>query len=91
MLEAMTVRRVVISMPEALVEALNRETAASPESRSEIICEAVRRYLRERARPSSRPGDDVFDRVAERIRRRVREEQVQERESDGPESKIWIN
>jgi metal-responsive CopG/Arc/MetJ family transcriptional regulator len=91
MLEAMTVRRVVISMPEALVEALNRETAASPESRSEIICEAVRRYLHERARPSSRTGNDVFDRVAERIRRRVREEQVQERESDGPESKIWIN
>jgi metal-responsive CopG/Arc/MetJ family transcriptional regulator len=86
----MTVRRVVISMPEALVEALNRETAASPESRSEIICEAVRRYLRERARYSSRPGEDVFDRVAERIRSRLRESE-QDRESGGPESKIWIN
>jgi metal-responsive CopG/Arc/MetJ family transcriptional regulator len=88
----MAVRRVVISMPEDLVEALNRETAASPESRSEIICEAVRRYLHERGRRSSRPGEEVFDRVAERIRSRLREsDQVRDRESEGPESKIWIN
>jgi metal-responsive CopG/Arc/MetJ family transcriptional regulator len=80
-------------MPEDLVEALNRETAASPDSRSEIVCEAVRRHLDERARPSTRrEGEEVFDRVAERVRSRLRESaEVRDREQDGPESKIWIN
>ncbi len=47
-------------MPDSLVEAVNRLTAASTQSPSEIVCDALRRYLAEQpffdrdARPKSK-------------------------------------
>jgi hypothetical protein len=64
----MGARRIVIYMPDPLVDALNRVTAASPQSRSELICAAVQRFLADgpggAAVESASPDDAFFDRVA---------------------------
>src|SRR5437762_1609506 len=68
MLRLMATKRVIVSMPERLIEALNRATSGSPKSRSEIVCEAVERHLAERGRldeqePVKVSEDAFFDRV----------------------------
>jgi len=65
----MSAKRVVIYMPDAIVEALNHLTAISPRSRSEIICSAVELYLSEATQQAAAepvgPDEAFFDRVAE--------------------------
>ena len=46
MMRPMSAKRVVIYIPDALLDALNRATLASPHSRSDIICAALERFLR---------------------------------------------
>ncbi|HYM49986.1 MAG TPA: ribbon-helix-helix protein, CopG family [Candidatus Limnocylindrales bacterium] len=92
-------KRVVISMPEALVEALNRATATSPQSRSEIVCAAVQGYLEESSRLFSeerqRVAEDAFfNRVSEMIESGLLNPEdfapgVQEQPR--PKGKLWIN
>ena len=97
MLGLMSAKRIVIYMPDALVDALNRVTAASPQSRSELICAAVQRFLAEGpgpARVESTPDEAFFDRVAEMMQSGLlqpgdfTDSAVEE---PRPKSKLWIN
>jgi hypothetical protein len=91
-------KRVVIYMPDALLDALNRATSASPQSRSEIICAAVERLLAEpthqaAAVPPS-PDDVFFDRVAEMMQSGLLQPgdfSEPPSEEPRPKSKLWIN
>lgn len=80
MLGPMSAKRVVIYMPEALLDAVNRATLASPHSRSDIICAALQRFLAGEPGPGvadfTSPDEAFFDRVTEEPR---------------PKSKLWIN
>lgn len=91
-------KRVVTYMPEALLDALNRVTAASPQSRSEIICTAVQRFLAQTTQQvtAERPSaDDVFfDRVAEMMQSGLLQPgdfNEPPSEEPRPKSKLWIN
>ena len=95
----MSGKRVVIYMPEVLVDALNRATAASPRSRSEIVCEAVQRLLGQ-ARPdplpasTTAPDEAFFDRVAEMMQSGLLQPgdfTEAATEEPSPKSKLWIN
>lgn len=94
----MSAKRVVIYMPDELVEALNRATAASPQSRSEIICAAVERYLAEGGHSGVSEAvsadEAFFDRVAEMMQSGLLQPgDFSEPPTDesGPKSKVWIN
>jgi hypothetical protein len=94
----MSAKRVVIYMPDALVDALNRLTAVSPRSRSEIISTAVERYLTEATRPSSAEpastDEAFFDRVAEMMQSGLLQPgdfSDPASEEPRPKSKLWIN
>ena len=97
MLGPMSATRIVIYMPDALVDALNRVTAASPQSRSEIICTAVERYLSggQPATTGSVSADEAFfDRVAEMMQSGLLQPgDFADSAVDGPrpKSKLWIN
>jgi len=95
MLGLMSAKRVVIYMPDALVEALNRVTAVSPRSRSEIISAAVERYLAEGpAADLAHPDDAFFDRVAEMMQSGLLQPgdfSDPASEEPRPKSKLWIN
>jgi acyl-CoA reductase-like NAD-dependent aldehyde dehydrogenase len=93
----MSAKRIVIYMPDTLVDALNEATAASPKSRSEIICAAVERFLVEGPRAGLEPSsadDAFFDRVAEMMQSGLlqpgdfTDPAVEE---PRPKSKLWIN
>jgi len=97
MLGLMSAKRIVIYMPDALVDALNRVTAVSPQSRSELICTAVQRVLAEGPGPgveSASPDEAFFDRVAEMMQSGLlqpgdfTDPAVDE---PRPKSKLWIN
>ncbi len=93
----MSAKRVVIYMPDALVDALNRVTAVSPRSRSEIICAAVERYLTEPTHPGAElvgPDEAFFDRVAEMMQSGLLQPgdfSDPASEEPRPKSKLWIN
>jgi hypothetical protein len=94
----MSAKRVVIYMPAELVEALNRATSASPQSRSEIICAAVQRYLAEGGHSTvTEPvnaDEAFFDRVAEMMQSGLLQPgdfNEPPAEEPGPKSKLWIN
>jgi hypothetical protein len=93
----MSAKRVVIYMPDALVDGLNRATAGSPRSRSEIICTAVEQYLTEGSHPAAEPvGPDetFFDRVAEMMQSGLLQPgdfSDTPSEEPRPKSKLWIN
>jgi hypothetical protein len=94
----MSAKRIVIYMSDALVEALNRATAGSPRSRSEIICMAVERYLREGTQPAATepiaPDEAFFDRVAEMMQSGLLQPgdfNDEASEEPRPKSKLWIN
>ena len=97
MLGLMSVKRIVIYMPDAVVDALNRVTAVSPRSRSEIISAAVERYLAEAANPTAEPAspdEAFFDRVAEMMQSGLLQpgdfsDPVSA--EPRPKSKLWIN
>jgi len=99
MLGNMATKRVIVSMPDRLIEALNRATAGSPKSRSEIVSEAVEKYLEERGRLSGQEGgrvseDAFFDRVAEMMESGLlKPEDFASRPDDPPDpkDKLWIN
>jgi len=98
MLGPVSAKRVVIYMPDALVDALNRVTAVSPQSRSEIICAAVERFLEQGPRPagaeSAGADDAFFDRVAEMMQSGLLQPgdfSDPASEEPGPKSKLWIN
>jgi len=99
MLGLMSAKRIVIYMPDALVDALNRVTATSAQSRSELICAAVQRFLAEGpsragAIESPNPDEAFFDRVAEMMQSGLlqpgdfTDPAVEE---PLPKSKLWIN
>ena len=94
----MSAKRVVIYMPDAIVEALNHLTAISPRSRSEIICSAVELYLSEATQPAAAeavgPDDAFFDRVAEMMQSGLLQPgdfSDPASEEPRPKSKLWIN
>jgi hypothetical protein len=99
MLGLMGVKRVVIYMPDALLDALNRATATSPQSRSEIICEAVERRLLDDGaglgQPEKPTADEAFfDRVAEMMQSGLLQPgdfAEPASEEPRPKSKLWIN
>jgi VIT1/CCC1 family predicted Fe2+/Mn2+ transporter len=98
MLKPMSAKRIVIYMPDALVEALNRATAASPHSRSEIISAAVEQYLSEGPRGSlTEPvsaDEAFFDRVAEMMQSGLLQPgdfSEPAPEEPKPKGKLWIN
>jgi hypothetical protein len=97
MLGLMSAKRVVIYMPDALVDALNRVTAVSPRSRSEIISAAVERYLAEgthAAAEPANPDEAFFDRVAEMMQSGLLQPgdfSDPATEEPRPKSKLWIN
>jgi hypothetical protein len=94
----MSAKRIVIYMPDALVDSLNGVTAASPHSRSELICAAVQQFLAEGsgavAVESPTPDAAFFDRVAEMMQSGLlqpgdfADPAVEE---PRPKSKLWIN
>jgi metal-responsive CopG/Arc/MetJ family transcriptional regulator len=92
-------KKVVIYMPEALFDALNRVTVSSPHSRSEIICAAVERYLTEQAGLSpaeqGRLADAaLYERVSEMIESGLLSPEDFAGEPSDPEkpkNKLWIN
>jgi hypothetical protein len=98
MLGRMSAKRIVIYMPDPLVDALNRVTATSSQSRSELICAAVQRFLAEGAGPAAveaaSPDEAFFDRVAEMMQSGLlqpgdfTDPAVEE---PRPKSKLWIN
>ena len=98
MLGRMSAKRIVIYMPDALVDALNRVTASSPHSRSELICAAVQQFLTEGSGGVAveSPSADAafFDRVAEMMQSGLlqpgdfADPAVEE---PRPKSKLWIN
>jgi hypothetical protein len=94
----MSAKRIVIYMPDALVDALNRVTATSPQSRSELICAAVQRFLAEGLGPapleSASPDEAFFDRVAEMMQSGLLQPgdfTDPAVEQPRPKSKLWIN
>jgi predicted transcriptional regulator len=94
----MSAKRVVIYMPDTLVDALNRLTEVSPRSRSEIISTAVERYLTEASQPAAADavGQDeaFFDRVAEMMQSGLLQPgdfNDEASEEPRPKSKLWIN
>ena len=98
MLGLMSAKRVVIYMPDALVDALNRATADSPQSRSEIICAAVQQFLAEgpsqAAIEPATPDEAFFDRVAEMMQSGLLQPgdfSDPAAEEPRPKSKLWIN
>jgi hypothetical protein len=98
MLKPMSAKRIVIYMPDELVQALNRVTAASPQSRSEIICAAVERYLLDEPRSGvGQPvsaDEEFFDRVAEMMQSGLLQPgdfTEPASEEPRPKSKLWIN
>ena len=98
MLGPMSAKRIVIYMPDALVDALNRVTAASPQSRSELICAALQRFLAEgpasTAVESASPDEAFFDRVAEMMQSGLLQPgdfADPAVEQPRPKSKLWIN
>ncbi len=98
MLGPMSAKRIVIYMPDDLVDALNQLTAASPQSRSEIICTAIRRLLAEGPHPAATepasPDEAFFDRVAEMMQSGLLQPgdfTDPEVEGPRPKSKLWIN
>jgi len=98
MLGLMSAKRIVIYMPDALVDALNRVTASSPHSRSELICAAVQQFLADGTGrttvDSPSPDEAFFDRVAEMMQSGLlqpgdfADPAVEE---PRPKSKLWIN
>jgi len=98
MLNLMSAKRVVIYMPDELVDALNQATALSPQSRSEIICAAVRQFLADgppagTAEPTG-PDEAFFDRVAEMMQSGLLQPgdfSDPSVEEPRPKSKLWIN
>ncbi len=98
MLGLMSAKRIVIYMPDPLVDALNTVTAASPHSRSELICAAVQRFLAEGPNPaaveSASPDEAFFDRVAEMMQSGLLQPgdfTDPAMEQPRPKSKLWIN
>ena len=97
MLGLMSGKRIVIYMPDALVDALNRVTAVSPQSRSELICAAVQQFLAEGPGPaveSASPDEAFFDRVAEMMQSGLLQPADftdPAVEQPRPKSKLWIN
>jgi Ribbon-helix-helix protein, copG family len=96
--ETVSAKRVVIYMPDDLVDALNRVTAGSPQSRSEIICAAVERYLADTgqslATDFGTPDEAFFDRVAEMMQSGLLQPgdfTDSASEEPRPKSKLWIN
>jgi hypothetical protein len=94
----MSAKRIVIYMPDALVDALNRVTVASSQSRSELICAAVQRFLAEGpgrgAVESATPDEAFFDRVAEMMQSGLLQPgdfSDPAVEEPRPKSKLWIN
>ncbi len=94
----MSAKRVVIYMPDAIVEALNHLTAVSPRSRSEIICSAVELYLSEATQQAAAepvgPDEAFFDRVAEMMQSGLLQPgdfSDPASEEPRPKSKLWIN
>ena len=91
----MSAKRVVIYMPDSLVDALNRVTAVSARSRSEIISAAVERYLAEGpAADLASPDEAFFDRVAEMMQSGLLQPgdfSDPASEEPRPKSKLWIN
>jgi hypothetical protein len=99
-LGTMSAKRVIIYMPDELVEALNRATAVSPQSRSEIICAAVQRYLAQGSQPAvgqeASADEAFFDRVAEMMQSGLLQpgdfsEPAPQEPEPAPKSKLWIN
>ena len=98
MLGSMSAKRIVIYMPDALVDALNQLTAASPQSRSEIICTALERFLGEGPTPAATEptsaDEAFFDRVAEMMQSGLLQPSDftdSAAEAPRPKSKLWIN
>ena len=97
MLKPMSAKRVVIYMPDALVDALNRATLTSPHSRSEIICAALQRFLAGGPGPeadAASPDEAFFDRVAEMMQSGLLQPgdfADPASEEPRPKSKLWIN
>jgi len=95
--ELMSGKRVVIYMPDGLVDALNRATAMSPQSRSEMICAAVQRFLTDgatQAIEAASPDDAFFDRVAEMMQSGLLQPgdfTDSATDEPRPKSKLWIN
>ena len=94
----MNAKRLVIYMPDDLVDALNRATLASPHSRSEIICAALERFLAEGTGPAAAdlnsPDEAFFDRVAEMMQSGLLQPgdfADPASEEPRPKSKLWIN
>ena len=93
----MSAKRVVIYMPDALVDAVNRATAMSPQSRSEMICAAVQRFLTEGAPQATElvsPDEAFFDRVAEMMQSGLLQPgdfTDSATDEPRPKSKLWIN
>lgn len=95
---SMNAKRLVIYMPDDLVDALNRVTLASPHSRSEIICAALERFLAEGPGPAAAdlnsPDEAFFDRVAEMMQSGLLQPgdfADPASEEPRPKSKLWIN
>jgi acyl-CoA reductase-like NAD-dependent aldehyde dehydrogenase len=98
MLVIMSAKRVVIYIPDALLDALNRATLASPHSRSDIICAALQRFLAEDAGTQvaelASPDDAFFDRVTEMMQSGLLQPgdfADPASEEPRPKSKLWIN
>jgi len=98
MLGPMSAKRVVIYMPDELVEALNRATEASPQSRSEIICAALEQYLADGSQAALAEAvsadEAFFDRVAEMMQSGLLQPgdfSEPASEEPRPKSKLWIN
>jgi hypothetical protein len=98
MLGFMGGKRVIVYMPDELLSALNRVTEHSPQSRSEIISEAVQRYLsesRSSLMPAAADTDGAFfDRVAEMMQSGLLQPgdfAEPAPEQPRPKSKLWIN
>jgi predicted transcriptional regulator len=94
----MSAKRIVIYMPDGLVDDLNRATMASPHSRSELICAAVRQFLEgdsgKSAAVSAWTDEAFFDRVAEMMQSGLLQPgdfAEPEPEEPRPKSKLWIN
>jgi predicted transcriptional regulator len=94
----MSAKRIVIYMPDGLVDDLNRATMASPHSRSELICAAVRQFLEgdagKSAAVSAWTDEAFFDRVAEMMQSGLLQPgdfTEPESEEPRPKSKLWIN
>ena len=93
----MSAKRVVIYMPDALLDALNRATLASPHSRSDLICAALQRFLAEgpgAAADLTSPDEAFFDRVTEMMQSGLLQPgdfADPASEEPRPKSKLWIN